>query len=456
MKVLLVNPYIYDFTAFDFWLRPLGLLYIAAVLKKYTDCEIYWLDVLDRFQEGMPVKRSHADGSGKFHKEIVEKPAIYEKIPRNYSRYGIPFDIFKKKVEQLPQVDMILVTGLMTYWLDGVTVTIKALREKFPAAKVVMGGILPTLVPADQLKNHIDADYYVEGYGETRILEIIKENNGAVLPYPDFSDIDNLPFPAVDYLSSRDSLPLMTSRGCPFRCTYCASNLLNKGFLERRPEKILEEIYFMHETYGTRHFAIFDDALLINKRKRFLKVFQEVKESIEVSFHTPNGLHVGEIDRETADLMFESGFKTLRLSFESTTEEILSRSSGKVTVNQMVKAVENLEAAGYERKNLGVYLLFGLRGQKVNDLEAAFDFVRDLGVATNLSYYSPVPGTVDFRELQKTEVLATPVNLYETNKIYFLYEKSGFSLDDIRYIKDKVSTYTREIKGPDAPAAVKG
>ncbi len=153
MKVLLVNPYIYDFTAFDFWLRPLGLLYIAAVLKKYTDCEIYWLDVLDRFQEGMPVKRSHADGSGKFHKEIVEKPAIYEKIPRNYSRYGIPFDIFKKKVEQLPQVDMILVTGLMTYWLDGVTVTIKALREKFPAAKVVMGGILPTLVPADQLKN---------------------------------------------------------------------------------------------------------------------------------------------------------------------------------------------------------------------------------------------------------------------------------------------------------------
>ena len=50
MKILLVNPYIYDFTAYDLWLRPLGLLYIAAILKKYTDSELYWLDVLDRYQ----------------------------------------------------------------------------------------------------------------------------------------------------------------------------------------------------------------------------------------------------------------------------------------------------------------------------------------------------------------------------------------------------------------------
>jgi coproporphyrinogen III oxidase-like Fe-S oxidoreductase len=147
-------------------------------------------------------------------------------------------------------------------------------------------------------------------------------------------------------------------------------------------------------------------------------------------------LHVSEIDRETAEGLFKSGFKTLRLSFESTTSEILSKSSNKVTIQQMLKAVENLEAAGYERKDIAVYLLFGLPGQRLKHIEEDLQFVKDLGVMPHLSYFSPVPGTVDFINLQKRGVLATPVNLYETNKIYFVYNKSDFSYEEIRYIKD--------------------
>lgn len=453
MKILLVNPYIYDFTAYDLWLRPLGLLYIASVLKTYTHCELYWLDTLDRFQEDAfladdpSLKRSHSNGSGKFHREIIKKPGIYKNVPRHYSRYGIPLETFHKKLDRIPNVDMILVTSLMTYWIDGVKATLDILKERFPSAKTVIGGILSNLVSTHRLKHYIDADYFVKGYGETQILDILKETDDSVLRDLhglDLSDIDTIPFPAVEFLSSRETLPLMTSRGCPYRCTYCASNLLNNGFLERRPEKILEEIHDMFETYGTKHFVIFDDALLINKDRRFLTVFREVAESLDVRFHTPNGLHVGEIDRETADIMFRSGFKALRLSFESTTEELLARSSGKVTVNQMVRAVENLEAAGYERKNLGVYLLYGMYGQKVKEIEAALDFVGDLGLTPNLAYYSPVPGTVDFLELQKAGVLSTPVDLYETNKIYFIYEKSGFSPEEIGTIKEKASGITRK------------
>ncbi len=457
MKILLVNPYIYDFTAYDLWLRPLGLLYIASVLKTYTHCELYWLDTLNRFQECAfppddPAKKhSHSNGRGKFHREIVERPDKYKNVPRLYARYGIPLDTFHRKLDQIPDVDIILVTSLMTYWIDGVKTTLDILKEKFPSAKTVIGGILPSLVPADRLKHYIDADYFIKGYGETQILDIIKETGpGALrgLPYPNLSDIDTIPFPAVEFLTNRDVLPLMTSRGCPYRCTYCASNLLNNGFLERRPEKILEEIHFMFETYGTKHFVIFDDALLINKDRRFFNVFREVAETLDVRFHTPNGLHVGEIDRETADIFFQSGFKTLRLSFESTSEELLSRSSGKVTVNQMVGAVENLEAAGYERKNLGVYLLYGVYRQKLKEIEAALDFVGDLGLAPNLAYYSPVPGTVDFLGLQKAGVLSTPVDLYETNKIYFVYEKSGFSPEEIGSIKEKASSITRASRLP--------
>ena len=452
MKILLVNPYIYDFTAYDLWLRPLGLLYIASILKKYTDSELYWLDALDRFQDnaflpGDPaLKRSHTNGSGKYHREILKKPGIYRDVPRNYSRYGIPFETFREKIEQIPPVNMIFMTSLMTYWVDGIHITIKTLKEKFPTATVVLGGILPSLVPVNQLKKTIDADYFIDGYGETKIPDIIKANNGNIYPHPDFSHIDNIPTPAVEFLNNRSTLPLLTSRGCPFHCTYCASGILNKKFLERSQKNILEEIHYMHDKYGTKHFIIFDDALLVNKRSRFLKVFREVKETLNVSFHTPNGLHVSEIDRETAEIFFQTGFKTLRLSFESTSTEILSKSSDKVTVRQMVSAVKNLEAAGYERKDIGVYLLFGLPGQKVNDIEKALHFVRDLGVTPHLAYFSPVPGTVDFFNLQKSGILSTPVNLYETNKIFFVYNKSGFTHQEIHHIKEQTSGITRKIR----------
>ena len=446
MKILLVNPFIYDFTAYDLWLRPLGLLYIAAVLKKYTNCELYWLDSLDRFQEGAyspsdpAMKRSKANGRGKYHREIVEKPPLYEKTPRPYARYGIPLEIFREKMNQIPIVDMILVTTLMTYWIDGIKFTVDVLRERFPTAKIVLGGMLPGLVQVEQLKNFIEADYFVKGYGEEKILEMIEADGGMVYSHPDFSDIDNIPYPAVEFLSSRNFIPLMTSRGCPFGCTYCASGILNKKFLERSPGKILDEIYYMHDTYGTQHFVIFDDALLVNKRKRFLKVFHKVSETLKVNFHTPNGLHVSEIDRETAEILFNSGFKTLRLSFESTTSEILSKSSNKVTIQQMRTAVKNLQAAGYEKKNIAVYLLFGVPGQRITQIKEDLQFVKSLGVTPHLSYFSPVPGTIDFIDLQKSGVLATPVNLYETNKIYFVYNKSGFSPEEIKYIKDQTAS----------------
>ncbi|UCH95491.1 MAG: radical SAM protein [Candidatus Aminicenantes bacterium] len=445
MKILLVNPYIYDFTAYDLWLRPLGLLYIAAVLKKYTNCELYWLDTLDRFQEGAyspndpAIKRAKANGRGKYHREIVEKPSIYENTPRTYARYGIPFETFREKIQQIPAVDMILVTTLMTYWIDGIKLTIDTLKERFPTAKIVIGGILPGLVPVDRLRSHMEADYFVNGYSEDKILKIIESRGGTVYSPADFSHIDDLPYPAVEFLSSRNFLPLMTSRGCPFRCTYCASGILNKKFLERPPGKILDEIYYMHNTYGTQHFVIFDDALLVNKRQRFLKVFHKVSETLKVNFHTPNGLHAGEIDRETAGILFRSGFKTLRLSFESTTAEILSKSSNKVTVRQMIDAVENLAAAGYERKDIAVYLLFGVPGQRLKQIEEDLQFVKSLGVTPHLSYFSPVPGTIDFINLQRRGILSMPVNLYETNKIYFVYNKSDFSHEEIKYIKDQAA-----------------
>lgn len=434
MKILLVNPYIYDFTAFDLWLRPLGLLYIASVIKKYTDCDIYWFDVLDRFSSGKS-SISKKDGRGKYNREIVSKPSIYKNVPRNYSRYGLESEKFNEILENLPKIDIILFTSLMTYWIDGINYTFGKLKNRFPGAYTVLGGIIPTLIGSN-FNGSENFDKLISGYGEEKILRFLAEKGCHIKGNPNFSLIDNLPFPANEFLGSKKYLPLLTSRGCPYRCTYCASHLLNKNFIQRNAESVYREISQMIENFDTEHFVIFDDALLINKKKRFFKIFSKVNNNFNVSFHTPNGLHAAEIDKETADVLFEAGFKTVRLSFESTNEMTLKKSSEKITLEDMISAVEKLTKAGFKKNEIECYLLFGLPGQNLKEIENSINFVKDMGIMPRLSYYSPVPGTKEYIEIVQSGILKNGTNLYQTNKIYFLYEKSGFSRSEIKYISE--------------------
>ena len=231
MNVLLVNPYITDFTAYDLWLNPLGLHYIAAVIRDFTDCEIFWLDALDRFQTPLRTPFGR-DGRGKFHRHFLEKPEIYKTVPRRYSRYGIDLELFNEKVENLPEIDVILLTTLMTYWIDGVRTCLDILHDRFPGAKTVVGGVLANLA-FEETRRIPGVDIVVRGWGERAILPVLERLGARVRPHPDFSDIDSIPFPAFEFAGTREYLPLLTSRGCPFRCDYCASGILNERFTER-------------------------------------------------------------------------------------------------------------------------------------------------------------------------------------------------------------------------------
>jgi radical SAM superfamily enzyme YgiQ (UPF0313 family) len=358
----------------------------------------------------------------------------------------MPLDLFKEKLSKLPKIDFIFITSLMTYWFEGIQFSINQLRERFPRAKIVLGGILPTLL-SKNVQDIIRVDDIIEGYGEQRILDYLKEHGVPCDTHPDFSKIDNIPFPAFEYLSNKRILPLLTSRGCPCECTYCATNLLNPGFLERSADNIIEEMTGLIELYHPQHMIIFDDAFLVNKQNRFLKVFSESNNLSGISFHTPNSLHAREITPETADLLSRTNFKTIRLSFESIHSEILDKSSKKVNISQMTRAIQILEKAGYRRGDLEVYLLFGLAGQGRSAMEETLKFMGDLGVIPRLAYYSPVPGTVDFRNLQQKGILSAETNLHETNKTYFVYAKSGLSLSDINYIKELTSRIVQQNRG---------
>lgn len=119
--ILLINPWIYDFAAYDFRVKPLGLLSIASVLRK-NGYEIHLIDCLDRKnikgKDSKELTRTprRKYGAGHFFKTHIEKPSVLREIPRNYSRYGITPELFEQQLQKVPKPDVVLVTSMMTYW----------------------------------------------------------------------------------------------------------------------------------------------------------------------------------------------------------------------------------------------------------------------------------------------------------------------------------------------------
>jgi radical SAM superfamily enzyme YgiQ (UPF0313 family) len=405
--VLLINPWIYDFAAYDLWVKPLGLLYIAGVLRK-NGYEIHFIDCLDagdhQLMDTKGIKKADRKhyGTGHFLKEHIEKPVALNAIPRKYSRYGISPQLFQEELHSIPKPDVILVTSMMTYWYPGVVEVIRRVKNSYPDVPVILGGIYATLCHNHAL-NFSGADFCISGKGEVSTLAKVSELTQHKTTFmPNFADLDSLPYPAFDLLLNHDALSILTARGCPYKCTYCASSLLNDVFREREATSVIDEITHWIDDYHVKDFAFYDDALLCRSEKKLISLLKGIiKSTSNCSFHAPNGLHVRGMSEEIADLLFQAGFKTIRLGLEST-DEVRQLQTGKKTTNkEFEEAIQYLRKAGYQPEDIGVYLLIGLPGQHIQEIRKSIQFVRDCGARPFLAEYSPIPGTQLWEEALK-------------------------------------------------------
>lgn len=398
-RILLVNPWIYDFAAYDFWAKPLGLLYLASLLRK-NGYEIHYIDCLDPFHPDIlneprikPPKRK-SSGSGKFIKETISKPPQLENIRKKYNRYGITPRIFLDELGELPRPDLIFVTSMMTYWYPGVVDAIGITKQVYPDVPLVLGGNYVSLCEDHAIRKS-GADLVVAGEGEkaiSRILEMFFDESPRFLP--DLSELDSYPYPAFDLVRHADQVPIITSRGCPFRCTYCASCLLNDGFRTRDPMKVVDEIEFWHKKYGVRNFSFYDDALLVDAKNRAIPMLKEVqRRNLDCDFHCPNGLHLREITEELSLLMRKSRFRTIRFGFETASVKRQLETGGKVTNDETQEAITHLRNAGYSYDEIGMYILCGLPGQTAEEVDASIDFIQSCGARPVIAEFSPIPGT---------------------------------------------------------------
>jgi len=433
-KILLINPWIYDFAAYDLWTKPLGLLSFGGYLRTWGH-RVFLIDCLDVYspwmepgEEARPSrKRYHC---GKFFKTPVEKPFPLKSIPRTYSRYGITEADFWKALREIGRPDLVLVTSFMTYWYPGPFRVIALVKKAFPGIPVVLGGIYATLCHEHAAANS-GADFVFGGGGTDRAFALVDEILGTRS-----HGVEQAPHSAFDLYPHLDSVCLMTSRGCPYRCAYCASSLLEDRFSQRDPHDVVEEIAHWVNRFHVSDIAFYDDALLIDASQHFVPILEGILErDILCRFHLPNGIHGRGLTRQTADLMFRVGFKTVRLGLETINPARQVDTGGKVDNEDIQTAIEYLREAGFCSRDIGVYLMAGLPGQRWQEVESGIERVWQWRAVPKIAEYSPIPHTALWKQaVQHSSYDLEGEPLFHNNSILPCHWE-GFSWEDLVALK---------------------
>jgi radical SAM superfamily enzyme YgiQ (UPF0313 family) len=202
---------------------------------------------------------------------------------------------------------------------------------------------------------------------------------------------------------------------------------------------VIEEINHWQDRFGVRDFAFYDDALLVNPSEHIIPFLQEViRRGRQCNFHSPNALHAKMIDEEVADLLFRGGFKTIRLGLETSNETTQAETGGKVDNQEFRRAVRNLKRGGYAGGEIGVYLMAGLPGQRVEEVKESIAFVKESGAKPVLVEYSPIPGTPMFEQAVKMSSFDLENEPLFHNNSLFPCRWEGFTWEDFRKLKEKM------------------
>jgi hypothetical protein len=427
-RVLLVNPPIVDFAAYDFWLRPYGLLSVAGQLRGRTEITLF--DHLDRLSPFVPAgggARSDPWGRGRFPYEHIDKPACLKSIPRYFQRFGLPRHVFREFLRAQEPFDFALIQTVMTYWYPAVEEAVKEVRHRSGQTKIVLGGHYATTCGEHAAK--LGADLVVAGLDLEPLWQLLQAKADPEQPA------------SWEAYQKLNVGVLKLTEGCPFACTYCSVPKIYGDFRPRSLQRSLAELELL-VSLGVRNIAFYDDALLFDVGAVLVPFLEEVvRRGVRVNFHTPNAINARFLNPEIARLMVRAGFKSFYLGFESHSRKWQQGTGGKVYSDELGRAVDHLASAGAEPSQITAYQIVGHPNSDVQELEASMRFVRQLGVRGTLADFSPIPGTADGEACRRWVDMDEPLM---HNKTAFPIIRLGF--DEVNRLKEIQRRLNRELQ----------
>ena len=292
-----------------------------------------------------------------------------------------------------------------------------ALKSARPAIRTVFGGVHVSALGASLLERFDHIDFLASGEGEATLAALaagdspagidglIWKEGGQVVANPPrapIADLDALPFPAYEKLAGFPrgyNLPLfsyigfpgatmITSRGCPYQCSYCDRSVFKRGYRANSPAYIYDHMHHLRTRFGVRHINIYDD-LFTADRPRIAELCGMLTERpLGVQFNC--AVRVGHTDRELLKTLKRAGCLMVSVGIESADPEMLRRHKAGVTLDQVRETVVQIRTEGLRAKGL---FMMGLPGETEESIRRTSDFVLSLGLDDmNMAKFMPFPG----------------------------------------------------------------
>ncbi|MBS7655274.1 radical SAM protein [Candidatus Bathyarchaeota archaeon] len=406
--------------------QPLGLAYIAAVLEKNG-----------------------------FSVEILDCP------PLGYRCEDVKFHIEKLK----PNVVGITST---TPTINNALKIAEIVKNVSLETKVFLGGPHVSFLDEETLMKAPYVDGIIRDEGEYTFLEIIKKINSGVslentlgltlrvknkiFTFPDrplIEDLDSIPYPARHLLPPLDkyksfgikcpSISVLSSRGCPFQCKFCAvRKIFGNKFRARSSINIVGEIKELYEIYKVKYVTFVDDIFTLN-RKRTIELCNEIKK-LDVNWDCET--RVDMIDKQLLNIMADSGCQSIFFGVESGDQNILNAMGKRITIEQIKNAFKWSKEAGL--KTIASIILF-YPGETKATIEKTIRFIKELDPdLAQFCIATPFPGTEFYEELLKQGLIQE----YDWSKFDILtpvFALKEFSIDEMKRVwaKAYLSFYFR-------------
>lgn len=348
-------------------------------------------------------------------------------------------------------------------FLDGYALA-RCIKQSNPGVKIVFGGVHVSALGAELLADFPDIDILCQGEGEEALSELaagldLQSIDGLVWrdgdqivtnpPRTPLSDLDDLPFPDYEGLAGFPEeyhLPLfsyihapgatmVTSRGCPYQCSYCDRSVFKRTYRYNSAEYIYEHMKHLHSRFGIRHINIYDD-LFTAHRPRIERLCELLTAGpLDLQFNC--AVRVGQTDDELLRNLKQAGCLMVSLGIESADPDLLVRHKSGVHLEAVTETVNRIQAAGLRAKGL---FMMGLPGETEASISRTSDFIISLALDDmNMTKFTPFPGAPLWATIREEGLLIDDWRLM--NCLNFVFVPKGISsrerLDELynRHVK---------------------
>jgi len=285
------------------------------------------------------------------------------------------------------------------------------IKEYYPQASIVVGGPHVFAFRQSVLEECPDIDFGVVREGERVLVQLCKgeipfeeipgllyRRDGAVISGPEpqpITDLDSISFPRYvhfDFKRYAKEIPLITSRGCPYRCIFCPNSIMKKKFVARSAPNVVDEIAYWYAR-GVRIFIVDDDNFALVK-ERVYDICDEIERRglKDLFIRCANGVRADSVDRDLLARMKEVGVRTVGFGADGGNNRVL------LDIVHKGETIETIEQAIQDAIDVGLgvrlFIIVGHPGETLSDIEDSFALARRYPlIRLHLNNPVPYPGT---------------------------------------------------------------